>query len=77
MTVLLVRLLSIPTPVQCQFSPLHFKFHESRALFCSLFSGIPGRSIKAGMNEMPAANYSGENFLQEVEFYQHDIKQGQ
>lgn len=26
---------------------------------------------------MPAANYSGENFLQEVEFYQHDIKQGQ
>lgn len=48
-TVLLVSLLSIPTPAQCQFSPLHFKFHESRALFCSPFSGILRRSIKEWM----------------------------
>lgn len=39
----------ISTAAQCQFSPLHFKFHESRALFCSLFSGIPRRSIKEWM----------------------------
>lgn len=48
-TVLLTNLSSIPTSAQCQFSPLHFQLHESRALFCSLFSGVPGTSMMEWM----------------------------
>lgn len=65
-------------------SKIHFKPHGWRALFCSvLWYAWPKGSTQTseGMNEMsspiPKLATLGKNFPQEIEFYQHRIKQGQ